>query len=344
MILHPLVLSVLALDVLSLLLIAATTVSAVRIVTGGGADSAGAGRTPAGNEVKTASIRGRTGLALLALATLLLLAGITGVFPKIVPGAMCATGVLQATHGAAGRALAVRGLALGLLAAWHLLDRLNREQPDSPLATASARCFLLAGPVAVLAVYDTLQAILRLDVTRPVDCCSAVYGKFRSAGQAAGLSGIPDVYWIWGFALGGIAIILLGLYLWRSSRPWGSWTTGLVSLGTILWIPVAATALLRVFIPYLYRVPKHPCPWCLFLPQNRFVGYLLFGSLIVVAVEGGAAFICSTVAAKHPALESATRNRSRTAGLLVALASLLFLALVGIPAILWRLQHGFWIK
>lgn len=333
MIFHPLVLSVLAIDVLSLLFLASATVSAFRIVTQGPPHSAGPRQTPVEGDAQTVSFRGRAGLALLALATLLLLVGITGVFPKIVPGAMCATGVLQATQGAAGRALAVRGLALGLLAAWHLLGRLNRGQPDSPLASASARCLLLAGPVAVLAVYDTVQAVLRLDVNRPVDCCSAVYGKLRSTEQAAGLSGIPDVYWIWGLALGGIAIILLGLYLWRMSRPLGSWATGLVSLGTILWIPVAVTALLRTFAPYLYRVPKHPCPWCLFLPQNRLVGYLLFGSLVLVALEACAALICSIVEATSPPLKSAARKRSRMAGLRMALATLLFLVLVGIPVI-----------
>jgi hypothetical protein len=334
MVLHPLALSVLTLHVLGLILIAAATVSAIRILTGDPSGSLAPGQPRFEKEVRNASVRGRTGLAILALAALLLLVGITGFFPKLVPGAMCATGVLQATQGAAGRALAVSGLALGLFAAWHLLDRLNRAQPDSPLATASARCLLLAGPVAVLAAHDTLQAVLRLDVDRPVDCCSAVYGKLRSTGQATGLPEIPDAFWIWGLVLGGVAIILLGLYLWRTSRSLGTWATALVSIGTILWIPVAVNALLRPLGPSVYAVYKHPCPWCLFLPRNRLMGYLLFGSLIVIALEVCAAFICSVVAARSPDLESAARSRSRTAGLRMALAAIFFLALVGIPAIL----------
>ena len=336
MVLHPLVLSVLALDALSLLFLAAATVSVVRILTGGVSGPAGDGDPSVRKEIHNAPVRGRTGFALLALATLLLLVGITGIFPKIVQGAMCATGVLQATQGAAGRALAVSGLALGLLAAWRLLARLNRGQSDSPPAAASARCLLLAAPVAVLAVYDTLQAVLRLDVNRPVDCCSAVYGRLRSTGQATGLSEIPDAYWIWGLVLGGVAIILLGLHLWRASRPLGTWATGLVCFGTILWIPVAVTAILRPFGPYLYRGYKHPCPWCLFLPKNSLVGYLLFGSLILVVLEACAAFICSWVEATSPALESAARHRARMAGLRMALAAIFFLALVGIPAIAQR--------
>jgi hypothetical protein len=333
MIRHPLLLSVISIDVISLLLVAAATVSAVRILTGGSAEKAG-----------TASIQGRAGLALLAFSTVLLIFGIAGVLPKIVPGAVCGKGVLQATNGVMGRALALRGLVLGLLAAWLLLDRLDRGQPGSSLAAATARSLLLAIPVAVLAVYDTFQAILRLDVSRPVDCCALVYDKVRNVDPAGGSWGIPDAYWVGGLALGGIAIIFCGLHLWRTSRPPGARATGLFSLVTVLWVPVAATALLRSFAAYHYRFPREPCAWCLFLPENKLIGYLLFGSLALAAAEACAAFICSTVAVKSPALESTARKKSRTAGLRVAFAALLFLALVGIPAIVWRLQLGFWIK
>lgn len=341
MIRHPLLLSVISIDVLSLLLVAAATVSALRIVTGGSPESAANGRIALGCKAGTASILGRTSFALLALSTFLLIFGIAGVLPKIVPGAMCGEGVLQATNGALGRALALRGAVLGLLAAWHLLDRLNRSQPESPLATVAARSLLLAIPVAVLAVYDTFQAILRLDVNRPVDCCTAVYGQVRNVDPVGSSWSIPDTYWIGGLALGGLAIIFAGLHLWRASRPLGARATGLVSLATILWVPVAATALLRSFAAYHYRFPRHPCSWCLFLPENKLVGYLLFGCLIVAAAEACAASICATVAAKSPALEPTAGRRSRTAGLRVALAATLFLALVGIPAIAWRLQLGF---
>jgi hypothetical protein len=344
MIRHPLLLSVISIDVISLLLVAAATVSALRIVTGGSPESAANGRIGLGGKAGTASIRGRAGIALLALSTFLLIFGIAGVLPKIVPGAMCGEGVLQATKGATGRALALRGLALGVLAVWHLLDRQNRSRPDSPLATRAARTLLLASPVVVLAVYDTFQAILRLDVNRPVDCCTAVYGKIRNMDSAGGAWSLPDAYWIGGLALGAIAIIFVGLHLWRTSRPLGARMSGLFCLVSILWVPVAATSLLRSFAAYHYRFPREPCAWCLFLPENKLVGYLLFGSLILVAVEACAAFICSTVATNYPALESATGKRTRAAGLRMALAAILFLALVGIPAIVWRLQLGFWIK
>jgi hypothetical protein len=344
MIWHPFLLPVLAVDVLSLLLLAAATVSAIRIVTALPAESADAAPVPLARNTGTASFRGRTSLALLTLSTFVLIIGIAGVLPKTVPGAMCGEGVLQATKGAMGRALTLRALALAVLAVWHLLDRLNRSGPDSPPATSAARTLLLAGPVAVLAVYDTFQAIRRLDVNRPVDCCTMVYGQVRSVDPVGSSWSIPDAYWIWGLALGGVAIIFLGLKVWRTSRPLGPRITGRVALLTILWVPVAVTALLHSFAAYHYRFPREPCAWCLLLPEQRLVGYLLFGSLIVAAADACAAFICSMVAAGHPAFESAAKDRTRTAGLRMALAAILFLSLTVIPAIVWRLQLGFWIK
>jgi hypothetical protein len=342
MIWHPLSISVLTMDLIGLLCVGAAVVSAIRIVTGWSHESKNEGEIVLERRATAVSVQGRIGLALLLISTLVLVAGITSVFPKLVPGAMCGTGVLQATKGAAGRALALRGLALGLFAVWHLLDRMNRSQQDDPLATVSARTLLMASPVVFLAVHDTFRAVLRLDVNRPVDCCSVVYGKIRSASQAGGVSGIPDAYWVWGLILGGIGIILLGVNLWRASRPMGARATGLLSLFAILWVPVAATGLVRSLAAYLHGVPQHRCPWCLFLPQHNLVGYLLFGCLILVAAEAGTAFVSSIVAAKFPALRTDAGKRSRAAGWRLAAAAALFLSASGLPPLLYRLRFGAW--
>jgi len=342
MIWHPLVLSVLTMDVLAAAFVSAAALSAMRIAGGWSPESSGESQISLERMAETVSIQGRTCCVLLLASSLVLVAGITGVLPDLVPGAMCGTGVLQATKGAGGRALALRGLALGLLAAWHLLDRLNRSLPESPLATASARSLLLAGPAVILAVFDTLRAMLRLDVHRPVDCCSVVYDQVRSAGEAGGPSGIPDAYWIWGLSIGGAVIILLGLRLWRSSGPSDPRHTGLLALVTVLWVPVAATALVRSLAAYHYGVLQHRCPWCLFLPEHGLVGYPLFGALMLVAVEAGAAFLCSLVRARISAVASETRTRTRAAGLRIAMATALFLALSGLPPVLWRVRFGVW--
>lgn len=342
MIWHPLLMSVLTMDVLGAVFLSAAALSALQIAGGWSPQSSGQEQIALERRAETASIQSRIATVLLLLATLVLVLGITGVLPRVVPGAMCGTGVLQATGGAGGRALALRGLALGLLAAWHLLDRLNRSRPESPLATAAARALLLATPAVFLAVYDTIQAILRLDVHRPVDCCSVIYDQVRTASREVGRLAVPESYGIWGLAVGGAVILLLGIGMWRSRGNPGTRITGLVAIATLLWVPVAAAALVRSLAAYHYGVLQHRCPWCLFLPEHGLVGYPLFGALILVAVEAGAALVCSIVAERVPALAPETHKRLRAAGLRMTLATALFLALSGLPPILWRLRFGVW--
>jgi hypothetical protein len=342
MIWHPLLLSVLTMDIFGAGFISAAVLSSLRIAGAWSPESPGEAQLALERKAETASFQARTGCVLLLISTVVLVAGLTGVLPDLVPGAMCGTGVLQATRGTGARALALRGIALGLLGVWHLLDRLNRTRPESPLATVAARALLLASPAVFLAVYDTFRAILRLDTHRPVDCCSIVYDQVRTVSRAGGESTFPEAWSVWVLALGGAAILLLGMRLHRSVQTPGTPLTGVVACSTVLWVPMAVSALVNTLAAYHYGVLQHRCPWCLFLPEHGLVGYPLFVALILVIIESGAALICSIVGRRFPALASETHRRSRRAGLRITLSTGLFLALSGLPPVLWRLRFGVW--
>ena len=114
---HPVLVAVLALDAMALALLGAAVVTAVRVVLGWAPDSSASAQLTLEARADSASLLGRLGAAALLGATLLLVGAIARVLPSIVPGAMCGTGVLQSMDGLGGRALALRGVALGLLAA-----------------------------------------------------------------------------------------------------------------------------------------------------------------------------------------------------------------------------------
>lgn len=342
MILHPLLLSVMLMDLLGLLFLGAAAISAMRIVAGWQAGSASFEQIRLERRFEASSIQGRCGLLLMLLSTLVLVAAIAIVLPRMVPGAMCGTGVMQATGGSAGRALFLRGLALCLLCAWHLLDRLNRKSPESPLATGAARSLLLASPVAFVAVLETFRAIFRLDVHRPVDCCAVVYDRVQSLTEGTSAGGIPDSFWVWGLAAGSILLILFGLLV-VGSRPAGSRKRApVLAFVAVFWVPVAWMALVKVLSAYHYGVLAHSCPWCLFLPEHNLVGYPVFASLAVVGLEGPAAFLASRISSRVPALKDEATQRVRQAGWHATLAALLFLCLTGLPALVWRFRFGVW--
>ena len=343
MIVHPLLLAVSALDLVSLLFVLLAALTSARVVAGWSPGSADQKQIALETRAEAASIQARWGLLFLLVSTATLIVGITTVLPGVVAGAMCGTGVLEATEGAGRRALAMRGAAVALLFAWHLLDRLNRSGPGSHLAVGSAKALLLATPLLVIAVVDTVGVVTALDLHRPVDCCSVVYDRIRPAVEGRIGLVVPDHLRVLGWAAGSVLLLLLGLRIRLSPTAALGKEAPTIALLSLAWIPVSATVLVRVLAVDEYGVLHHHCPWCLFLPHHTSVGVPLFGSLVAVALEGPAAYLCSVVAARVPELSREALRRSRTAALRTVVAVVLFLAVAGLPPLVWRLRFGVWI-
>lgn len=338
MTLHPILVALALTDLIAALLVAAAAVTAVRVVLGWDPGSAARRQLELERRAEAASLRARAGLGFFLLGSALLVVAVTAVLPDLVPGAMCGTGVLQATGPLGPRALALRGLALAALAGWHLLDRLDRSHPRAPLTTGAARALLLATPILLLAVADTGRAFLTLGGQPPVDCCAVVYDAVRTGTEASARGEVP---WVALMTFGAPPLLLLALL--SGSRSPGKVTAALLAALALAWVPAAAMALVRELAAYHYGVLAHDCPFCLFAARHYLVGYPLFGALVVVALEGPAVWLARAVGDRAPELREAAAARSRRAALTAAGAAALFLALAWLPALVWRFRHGVWI-
>ncbi|MEW6441288.1 MAG: hypothetical protein AB1640_10185 [bacterium] len=341
---HPLLLAVALTDALALLLLAAAFVSAIRTLSVREPGSALAHEGWLERASGIASVEGRAAIWLLLMSTALLVVAIAIVLRRVVPGAMCGTGVLQASQGAGERALALRGLALGLLGAWHLMDRFRRHGREPLLAAPAARSLLVAFPVAVPAVIATFRALAAMDRRQPVSCCAAVYGQVRSAPGTAATGGVADGVWMAIFAAGTLLLFLLASLAVSRRSAGREKLAAAMAIASAGWAAVAAVALVRVLSAYYFASPDHHhCTWCLFLPGQKAIGFPLFVLLSVVALEGPAAWISARVARRFPAVAAEAVGRSRQAGWHVMAAAALFVLLTGLPALLWRLRFGTWI-
>ncbi len=286
MIWHPLVLAVVGLDLLGLLALLFAAATALQVLLHWAPGSAAAAQITLERRAETAEMAARCGFWVLLAASLVLVVGITNVLPELVPGAMCGTGVLQATAGSGARALGFRFGALVLLCGWRMLETVNRRQPQRTLTVPAARLLLLTLPLALLAAGDTLQALAGLDVHQPVDCCAVVYDQFRPPELAGRAAGLPDGLWLALFGGGACLLGVLAVSLARAADPVRGRWPGALAGASLLWAGAAAMALVRVLAAYTYQVLHHYCPWCLFLPEHRFVGFPLFGALLLAALEG----------------------------------------------------------
>ncbi len=344
MMIHPLSLAVLACDVATAVLLLLAAFSSARIVSGWSPGDPTRRQLRLERAAEATSLQGRFALAAFILGSLILIIAIVGVLPSIVPGAMCGTGVVQATRGMATRALVLRPLALALLAAWRMHDRLNQSAPTSPLGTAPAKLLLLATPITMVAAFDTALALGALDVHTPVHCCAVVYDQVAPAAAGAGRSWMSDTALTWlTLGLGGL-LLLTAIWTRLETRQTRITPATLCLTGLALgWVPIAAITLVRVFSAYHYGVLHHHCPWCLFLSEHRWVGFPLLGSLLIVLFDSFGALLAGRIGNVVPGLRSHTRERIRIGALRVVLATLLFGLLAGLPALLWRLQHGVWL-
>jgi hypothetical protein len=203
-------------------------------------------------------------------------------------GAMCAAGSLRA--GPFGYAVLLLKLVNAVLAGlWLILDRADQAGHDYPLIRVKYAALLLLAPPALAEV--GLQAAyfagLRPEVI--TSCCGSLFGE-AGGGLGSGLASLPPRQA--GAALA--AVLAAALAAQVRFRLAGRWAlpAGLLAAAAL---PVGLAAVVSVISPYVYELPTHHCPFCLLQPEYGWLGYPLYGALLLGAVAGAG------VALLHPA-------------------------------------------
>ena len=340
---EPTLLAVMVTDFIVLLLILSASWTAYRVVLHWEPESARREQLSLEIAFETSSIKVRAAALAFFFSTIVLIVAIANVYPKIVPGAMCGTGIIQATDGMGNRALIFRFAAVFILFLICGLEKLDLTVPDSLLVQTNARLLLLALPVVLLSMTDTLKTLSGLNIQQPVDCCAALYDAVRSSGDLSITGNIPGTWWLAAFAIGAVFLSAMGLRIRRASCPHRIHELFFTALISFAWVIIAWITLLKIFSAYHYQVLNHHCPWCLFLPEHRMVGYPLSGALALTAFEGTMALAAAITGNKHPRLQAGSLARIRKAGLRIVCAVIIFSLISGLPAVLWRLRYGVWI-
>jgi hypothetical protein len=341
---EPTLLAVLATDFIVMLLILSASWTAYRVLLYWKPESADRKQLNLEIASETSSIKVRAGAVALFFSTIVLIVAIANVLPEIVPGAMCGTGVIQATDAIGIRSLVFRFIAIFMLFLRSELEKVDLAIPDSVLVQDNARLLLIAFPVVFLSMIATVQTISGLNIHQPVDCCAAVYDVVRSSSDISIVRNIPDAWWVIAFLTGSVFLIVLGLRMWKSSRLRSFHEMVLLTISGFFWAILAWITLLRVFSVYHYQVLNHHCPWCLFLFEHHLVGYPLFGALALTTFEGSMALAATSIGNKYPRLQFAALARIKKAGFRLVSAVFLFLMISGLPAVIWRLKYGVWIS
>jgi hypothetical protein len=138
--------------------------------------------------------------------------------------------------------------------------------------------------IAPLALLDTVLVsawLGSLDFSVMASCCSTTLGEGRREGALFWQG--PRILASWGALGGGVLAMVTALWAFRSP---GRRIVTLAGITALTVVPFAVGAVILEVAPYVYEVPEHLCPFCLFKAEAYFIGYPLFGSVFLASVWG----------------------------------------------------------
>ncbi len=186
----------------------------------------------------------------------------------LVPGAMCGAGVIKAN--AYGNPLLVlKIIILFLSGLWLSMNSMDVKAKNYPYMRWKSWFFVVIFLFLTAEYALAFLHFTHIETTKPVSCCSVIFGQIGGGnGLPLGLD-IPKLLWLFYLLYGLVVMSIL------AAMP-------AVSIGAgILFLVVAYYAVVYFFGTYIYQLPTHQCPFCMLQGHYYYVGYLVWGSLLL---------------------------------------------------------------
>jgi hypothetical protein len=184
----------------------------------------------------------------------------------IVPGAMCAAGVVGANeYGEV--VLILKAFIIMLTLLWIKLNKEDIHAKNYPYFRYKMWFFIALFIVITIELILQLLFLINISTDSPVLCCSVIY-KDNSNPIPFNLSA-PQLVML--FYTLSIALMTANYF---KSRLF----TFIFSLFNIY---ISYYAIVYFFSTYVYELPTHKCPFCLLQSDYNYIGYLIFASLFI---------------------------------------------------------------
>ena len=185
----------------------------------------------------------------------------------IVPGAMCAAGVLDANpYG--NPLLLLRILTLFLVGVWLIINHEDLQETTYPYTKKKFGLFIVIALMIVFSYALEIAYFLHISLEKPVACCSVLYGFSGTNTLPFGLSKtlILGIFYL---------LFLLNILFIFQRQAYA------LALSSVAFLYVGYLALIHFFGTYIYQLPTHICPFCMLQSDYYYVGYLLWGLLFI---------------------------------------------------------------
>lgn len=183
----------------------------------------------------------------------------------LVPGAMCAAGVIDAND-YGSPLLLLKIIILFLSGLWLGINRLDLEEKHYPYMKLKSWFYLLLFVLLSVEMVLDILYFSRIETTNPVSCCSVIFGEIGGNSLPFGLD-IPKLLILF-YLLYALLVLMLftGHYLVRIAA-------------SLFFALIAYYSVVYFFGTYIYELPTHRCPFCMLQTEYHYIGYLLWGLL-----------------------------------------------------------------
>ncbi|MDP2157101.1 MAG: hypothetical protein Q8K68_05275 [Nitrospirota bacterium] len=194
-------------------------------------------------------------------------------------GAMCAAGTLNVN--AYGYPAFILKLVNFILAGlWLIVNHADNRAYDYPLIRKKYLLLLCITPFVLAETFLQMRYFLGLEADVITSCCGSLFSKegrdSLSLLYAAPLVPMKLLYYA---AMAGTGIS--GLLFYRRGK--GAYIFSAFSLLTFM---ASAWFLVHVIVLYIYELPTHHCPFCIFKKEYAYVGYLFYMTLFAGVISG----------------------------------------------------------
>jgi hypothetical protein len=183
---------------------------------------------------------------------------------NILPGAMCAAGVVNATvYGTP--LLFLKIINLYIFALWIVLNAEDMQYESQPYVKEKFLLYVFAYALLVAEIIMQTTMFASMDVNSVVDCCGKIFSTTAQT-YLAMILGAPKELLLGLFY--GLYILILAAFVLKNRY--------IYALANLFFVAFSLITLIAFFGTYIYEQPSHHCPFCLLQRDYNYIGYLLY--------------------------------------------------------------------
>ena len=200
---------------------------------------------------------------------------------NIVPGAMCAAGIVGANEFGQIN-LTLKILILFFIGVWLIINSLDLKEKTYPFTKKKYFLYIFIFILSIVELFLDFSFLENISTKEPVMCCSVIFGVNNTGSK------IP-----FDLSISNLLIVFYLLYILTTilSLQKSSFLNLIINF---MFLYIGYYAVTYFFSTYIYQLPTHQCPFCMLQKEYYFVGYFIWSTLFLGTFFGISSFILKT--------------------------------------------------